>query len=96
VTKIGAEGVQAIGIRSQGLGIAIKVSDGQKRGLYPAIVAVLDALGLVDGPARQVLAPWATRTVRNYRGIETGDVRPAVDLRPFDASQSARFLSRES
>ncbi len=43
VTKIGAEGVQAIGIRSQGLGIAIKVADGQKRGLYPAIVAVLDA-----------------------------------------------------
>ena len=96
VTKIGAEGVQAIGIRSQGLGIAIKVSDGQKRGLYPAIVAALDALGLVDRPARQVLAPWAARTVRNYRGIETGEVRPALVLRPFDASQSAHFLSGES
>ena len=51
VTKIGAEGVQAIGIRSQGIGIAIKVADGQKRGLYPAIVAVLDALGLLDAAA---------------------------------------------
>jgi len=91
VTKIGAEGVQAIGIRSQGLGIAIKVGDGQKRGLYPAIVAVLDALGLVDGPARQVLAPWATRTVRNYRGIETGEVRPAVDLRPLTPVKARVF-----
>ncbi len=45
VTKIGAEGVQAIGVRSRGSGIAIKVADGQKRGLYPAIVAVLEQLG---------------------------------------------------
>ena len=33
VCKIGAEGVQAIGMRSRGLGIAIKVADGNKRGL---------------------------------------------------------------
>jgi L-asparaginase II len=78
VTKIGAEGVQAIGIRSQGIGIAIKVADGQKRGLYPAIVAVLDQLGLLDGAARGALADWGRRTLRNYRGIRTGDVRPAV------------------
>ena len=91
VTKIGAEGVQAIGVRSSGIGIAIKVSDGQKRGLYPAIVAVLDALGLLDAPARRALAPWGSRTVRNYRGLETGDVRPAVVLAPFDASQGAAF-----
>ena len=89
VTKIGAEGVQAIGIRSQGLGIAIKVSDGQKRGLYPAIVAVLDELGLLDAPAREVLTPWASRIVRNYRGIETGAVRPAVVLEPFDAPRAS-------
>lgn len=83
VAKIGAEGVQAVGIRSHGLGIAIKVADGQKRGLYPAVVAVLDALQLLDAAARDVLAPWAKRPVRNYRGMETGDVRPAVVLGPF-------------
>ena len=80
VTKIGAEGVQAIGIRSAGLGIAVKVADGQKRGLYPALVAVLGQLGLLDSVARTALVPWATRTIRNYRGIETGVVRPAVVL----------------
>jgi L-asparaginase II len=83
VTKIGAEGVQAIGIRSAGLGIAVKVADGQKRGLYPALVAVLGQLGLVDAAARTALAAWATRTIRNYRGIETGEVRPAVVLAPW-------------
>lgn len=80
LAKIGAEGVQAIGIRSRGLGIAIKVADGRKRGLYPAIVSVLEQLGLVDDRARDILAPWRTRIVRNYRGTPTGEIRPAVVL----------------
>src|SRR4029079_9632735 len=89
VTKIGAEGVQAIGIRSHGIGIAIKVADGQKRGLYPAIVAVLDALGLLVTTSRTALVPWATRTIRNYRGIEPGEVRPVVDLIPPKSHSAA-------
>ena len=95
VTKIGAEGVQAIGIRSHALGIAIKVGDGQKRGLYPAIVAVLEQLGVLDATSRSVLAPWAGRKVRNYRGIETGEVRAAVVLAPFTPQLSA-FSPRDS
>lgn len=89
VTKIGAEGVQAIGIRSRGLGIAIKVADGQKRGLYPAIVAVLEQLGVVDKTAAERLEPWRRRTVRNYRGIVTGEIRPAVVLERFRPQLSA-------
>jgi L-asparaginase II len=80
VAKIGAEGVQAIGIRSEGIGIAVKVVDGAKRGLHPATVATLDQLGLLDTGRRTALAPWAEATVRNYRGIETGRVRPALVL----------------
>ena len=80
VTKIGAEGVQAVGIRSQGIGIAIKIADGHKRGLYPAIVAVLAQLRLVDAVAREALAPWALRITRNFRGTATGEIRPAVVL----------------
>jgi L-asparaginase II len=80
VTKIGAEGVQAIGIRSEGIGIAIKVIDGQKRGLYPAIVEILSQLGVADAQARRLLDPWRVRTVRNHRGIATGEIRPAVAL----------------
>jgi L-asparaginase II len=80
VTKIGAEGVQAIGIRSGRLGVAIKMADGQKRGLYPSIVAVLDALGLVDAQAAEALAPWGHPELRNYRGIRTGDVHRVLVL----------------
>ena len=78
VTKIGAEGVQAIGIRSRGWGIAIKVADGNARGLHPATVAVLDQLELLDASAREGLARWVHPVVKNYRGIVTGDIRAAV------------------
>ena len=80
VTKIGAEGVQAIGVRSLGLGIAVKVADGAKRGLHPAVVSVLDQLGLLDDSRRRALSGWGEAIVRNYRGIETGRVHPLVVL----------------
>jgi L-asparaginase II len=86
VTKIGAEGVQAIGVRSRGIGIAIKVADGSMRGLLPATVAVLDALGLLDGASRAALASWERPGIANFRGVATGHVEPAVEL--LDASRT--------
>jgi len=82
VTKVGAEGVQAIGIRSKGWGIAIKVVDGNARGLHPATVSVLDQLGLLDAPQRISLASWRAPEIRNYRGLVTGRVEPTVVLAP--------------
>lgn len=81
VAKVGAEGIQAIGIRSQGLGIVVKVGDGAKRGLHPAVVSVLDQLGLLDDAQRAELAQWREAPVRNYRGLVTGVIRPVVELR---------------
>ena len=80
VAKIGAEGVQALGIRSAGIGVAVKIADGQKRGLYPAVVAVLDQIGALDAAAKAALEPWARMPLSNYRGIVTGDVRSTVVL----------------
>jgi L-asparaginase II len=80
VTKIGAEGVQAIGVASLGIGIAVKIADGAKRGLHPAVVETLDQLGLLDESQRQALSVWRQPSIRNYRGIVTGDVRPVVVL----------------
>jgi L-asparaginase II len=78
VTKVGAEGVQAMGVRGKGWGVAIKVVDG--RGLHPATVAVLDQLGLLNDAQRAELSAWREPTIRNYRGIVTGRVTPVVDL----------------
>jgi L-asparaginase II len=82
VAKIGAEGVQAIGIASLGIGIAVKVADGAKRALLPAVVAVLDQLGVLDAARRAALAPLARPDVTNYRGLVTGTIEPVVELAP--------------
>ncbi len=80
VTKVGAEGVQAIGVRSRGWGIALKVVDGNARGLHPATVAALDLLGLLDAQQQAALGAWREPIIRNYRGLITGRVEPAVRL----------------
>jgi L-asparaginase II len=82
VTKVGAEGVQAIGVRSKGWGIALKVIDGNARGRDPSTVAVLDQLGLLDTDRRAALAAWTEPPIRNYRGVTTGHVQPVVELHP--------------
>jgi L-asparaginase II len=80
VAKIGADGVQVIGVRSAGLGIAIKVADGSMRALYTAAVAVLQQLGLVAAPERSPLAPWLRPQLTNFMGLRTGEVRPVLQL----------------
>ncbi len=80
IAKIGAEGVQALGMRGDGIGIAIKVADGNKRALRPVIVAVLEQLGLMDAGRRAELHDWYAPVVRNYRGIVTGQIRPTIVL----------------
>jgi L-asparaginase II len=80
VAKGGAEAVQVIGIRSAGLGIAIKIADGGSRGLYPATIAVLQQLGLLASADGTPLAQWARPQLHNFMGLPTGEVRAAVDL----------------
>jgi L-asparaginase II len=80
VAKVGADGVQTIGVRSAGLGIAIKMADGNMRALYTAAVAVLRQIGLVTSPAATPLARWLRPQLTNYAGLRTGEVRPIVRL----------------
>jgi L-asparaginase II len=94
VAKIGAEGVQAIGLRSAGVGIAIKIIDGNRRALRPIIASVLNQLGLIDAQRRAALADWFEPVVRNYRGIPTGRLQATVvldkiDSKAADAARSA-------
>ncbi len=81
VSKAGADGVHAIGVRSKGLGIAVRIADGNVRALHAAIVEVMQQLGLLDDPSGTPLAAYDCPPIRNYRGIETGAVVPVLELR---------------
>ncbi|MBK7470306.1 MAG: asparaginase [Betaproteobacteria bacterium] len=80
-TKVGAEGVQGIAVKSRGIGIAIKIADGNARALFPVTVAVLQQLGLLADPAATPLAGYFEPAQRNLRGLVTGKIQPVVELR---------------
>jgi L-asparaginase II len=80
VCKIGAEGVQAIGIRSLGLGIVLKVADGNMRGLHPATIAVLEHVGAISDARRAQLATWAKPPIYSAAGSLVGAIEPVVQL----------------
>jgi L-asparaginase II len=80
VTKIGADAVQAIGIRSAGIGIAIKITDGNVRALHPTVYAVLDQLGLLNAARRELLERYRQPLIKNARGAVAGDIRTLFKL----------------
>jgi L-asparaginase II len=80
VTKIGADAVQAIGVRSAGIGIAIKIADGASRALHTATYSVLDQLGLLDARARAELERYRQPPILNARGTVAGDIRAVFTL----------------
>jgi len=80
VTKIGADGVQAIGVRSKGIGIAVRIADGSARALLAAAVEVLQQLGLLGDATTTPLARYARPQIKNYRGTVVGGVEPLFSL----------------
>ncbi|MBA2965546.1 MULTISPECIES: asparaginase [Ramlibacter] len=84
VTKVGADGVQAVGSVSRGQAFAIKVIDGNKTALFAATVAVLDQLGWLDARQREELRPWRAEPVANARGTQVGERKAVFRLRAGD------------
>jgi L-asparaginase II len=80
VAKIGADGVQVIGVRSAGIGIAIKVIDGNQRAVIAAAVSTLSQLGLIKDVSQSLLADWAQPEIVNVAGKLTGVVRAVFKL----------------
>jgi L-asparaginase II len=80
-SKVGAEGVQGIAVKSRMLGVAIKIADGNTRALFPVTVAVLQQLGLLEHPEATALSAYCEPVQRNLRGLATGRIQPVVDLR---------------
>ncbi len=86
ISKGGAEGYQSIGVLpnrlypgSPGVGIAIKLSDGDSRGrVRPAIaLEILRRLGALESAELDALSDFGPRyPVKNWRKLTVGEARP--------------------
>lgn len=79
VAKAGADGVQTLAIRSRGLGIALKISDGHADARHIAMVEVLRQLG-VHGADHPVLDRYRRMVIRNIAGHAVGERVPVFEL----------------
>ena len=71
--KVGAEGVHCAALPTLGLGVAIKMDDGNtSRACEVAMAATLERLLAPAGEDASVLAALSDVTLRNWRGIEVG------------------------
>jgi len=82
LAKTGAEGVLTAALPEQGLGIAIKISDGGSRARSTALLAILDHLGALSGEEKNHLQAHITPKIENSRGLVVGEIHPARSWLP--------------
>ncbi len=86
VSKIGAEGVYTVGVLPSkewpnGLGLALKVEDGDDhRARPPAVIDALRQLGVLDASDLNTLSEYSPTIIRNRRGDRVGEVHAAFEL----------------
>lgn len=80
ISKIGAGSIQAIGIRSEEIGIAVKIADGNRMTQMVAALEVVYQLGLLNNEAEQKLMKWRRRMIANHAGIEVAEMTAAFRL----------------
>lgn len=81
ITKGGAEAYQGIGFSDPQIGIAIKIEDGNARGLFPVCIEVLCQLGLIDDPEKnEHLRKFYRAEIYNTSNRLTGRVKAEFDL----------------
>ncbi len=70
--KVGAEAVYVIGERGGDRALAIKMDDGQSRGLHLVILHLLQRFGLAPEPELEALSAWAAGPTSNNAGLAVG------------------------
>jgi L-asparaginase II len=86
ISKIGAEGVYTVGVlpsnkRPNGLGLALKVEDGDdQRARPPAVIDALRQLGVLDASDLEALSSYSPTVIKNRRGDVVGEARAAFKL----------------
>lgn len=80
VAKGGAEGVHCFGDKQTGIGVAVKVEDGNGRGTSVAVMEVLKQLKIGDQSKRKQLEKYLHAPIFNARNKKIGEIKPSFKL----------------
>ena len=80
--KTGAEGSYGLSLIGKGVGIAIKIEDGNPRALNPTVVEVLRQYGVLSADDLRRLQPYGPQSyIRNHRKEQVGKIEPIFQMR---------------
>jgi L-asparaginase II len=80
--KVGAEGVYCAALPGRGLGVALKIDDGNNaRAAEVVMAAVIEAFVSLDDGEAQLMRSLGEVCLRNWNGIEVGSLRASQLLR---------------
>ncbi|HET7565149.1 MAG TPA: asparaginase [Gemmatimonadaceae bacterium] len=73
--KVGAEGVHTVAVLDEPVAFALKVEDGSIRAQHPAVLRLLQRLGVLPETLPPRLAPFLRAPIVNTRGEVVGEIR---------------------
>ncbi len=77
LAKTGAEGIITAALPKKGLGIALKISDGNARARSVALLAILDHMKVLSESEKMQLQTHISPQIKNSLDLVVGDIRPA-------------------
>jgi L-asparaginase II len=89
LAKGGAEGYHGSAALEQGLGMTVKVADGNYRAVAPFVFGRLVSLGILDAAQRAALEPYRAPKIRNHAGAIVGEIQNV-----FESSYSNTLSGR--
>lgn len=84
LAKTGAEGVYVAGIPAKGLGVALKIEDGNRRASEPALLRLLEEVGILDAEDMEALDTFARPRLTNTQDDEVGDIQATFSVDVFE------------
>jgi L-asparaginase II len=73
--KIGGEGIYCVSFRDKGIGLVVKVQDGNSRAIPPALLHSMHQWDLIDDNGLSRLSDWVEVERKNHAGRSIGHIR---------------------
>jgi len=80
IGKVGSEAVYCVGIKDKGIGICVKIIDGNERAVYPVVMQILKELNILDKNELNNLQHWSRVELKNNLDEVIGDILPSFQL----------------
>jgi L-asparaginase II len=86
IGKVGADGIYCVGVKGKGIGLAVKIEDGNMNPLSTVVIEILSNLGVLSETEKKKLEKFHIKDVKNDRQIIVGVQKPC-----FNASGGPLF-----